>query len=132
MLTLIAFAIAVFAISAALGLDRRRRQAEDEIKREQTKVRVLLDSHQNRYEIKVADWGPDFTGKGDILPRWRWSVVDADYALRVAFDPGGGPYEGPRVHMIGNAPSKPEAYLAAMAWIEKQVHPLVVVDSRSL
>jgi hypothetical protein len=77
-----------------------------------------------RYEVLLADWGPDFTGYDGILPRWRWSVVDADRALRTALGapPEIGTEEVP--FMLGNAFFVADAMLAATMWIEEHQHPI--------
>jgi hypothetical protein len=82
-----------------------------------------------RFEIRISDWGPDFTGEDDILPRWRWIVRDAEIEFkRRGLDPNlKGPVYEDGVHMIGNSPTKLEAYVAAVQWIEAQQHPAVVV-----
>lgn len=86
------------------------------------------DPRTLRYEIKVVDWGPDFTGEGGVLPRWRWVVLDADREVREAFqqDTGGiGGDDAP--FMIGNSPTQREAWLAALSWIEHQENPVLAV-----
>jgi hypothetical protein len=80
-----------------------------------------------RYEVRLADWGPDFTGFDGILPRWRWAVVDADIALRTAL---GLPIEVGTEElplMLGNAFTAEEALVAAVRWIETQQHPEFVL-----
>lgn len=89
------------------------------------------DPRTLRYEIKVVDWGPDFTGEDGVLPRWRWVVLDADREVREVLqqDTGGiGGDDAP--FMIGNSPSQREAWLAALSWIERQENPVLVVEGR--
>ncbi len=80
-----------------------------------------------RYEVVLADWGSDFTGEADVLPRWRWVVLDADRALRhtLGFPAEIGTEDAP--FMLGNATTSEEALLEAARWAETQQHPLRVV-----
>ena len=78
-----------------------------------------------RYEISLADWGPDFTGEDDILPRWRWVIYDADFDLKQAFE--NPPHLDKEPLMLGNATTQMAALFDAMDWVDKRKHPLVSV-----
>lgn len=81
----------------------------------------------SRYEVMLADWGPDFTGEGDILPRWRWSVVDADRAIKagLGLPVEVGSEEVPFI--LGNEVSAEMALIAAFEWVEEREHPMLSV-----
>lgn len=98
---------------------------------EQSRLAMLSTHLPARYEIRIADWGPDFTGKNDTLHRWRWAVIDANHIVRVNLGVD-DPMSEAEVYMLGNAPTKHEAFLAALGWVEQQKHPVVVVDGRHL
>lgn len=82
-----------------------------------------------RYEIRLADWGPDFTGVDGVLPRWRWVVLDADRRLKAALGVEcqieRGTEEMP--FMLGNAPTAATAVVQAMRHVEISEHPVSVV-----
>ena len=86
-------------------------------------VETLPQFGEVRYEVLLADWGPDFTGEDDTLHRWRWLIVDSDRALRSALgiDCEIGTREVP--YMLGNSPDPKVAVAAALEWIEQQEHP---------
>lgn len=139
--------LALGAVVALLWWLRRRSQREM-VRREMhwmakydDSQRTLMDFSAHvkaalpaspRYEVRLADWGPDFTGYDGTLPRWRWSVVDADLALRDALgtlaEDEVGTVETP--HMLGNDFSAGGALMAAVRWIEERQNPplSVVID----
>lgn len=107
--------------------DQARRREEDraeEFGRWEVGIRDFVSGRPLRYEIRVADWGPDFTGEGDTLPRWRWAIVDADLDIKEYFRVE---HKADTPFMLGNAPTAREAYLDALAWIERQGAPMLVV-----
>lgn len=88
---------------------------------------VLLREEHPRYSIKVIDWGPEFTGLDGTLHRYRWLVEDADKETKDR--DSGEEIVGVTVpFMIGNEPTRLGAWLAALGWIEKQEHPMLVVE----
>ena len=80
---------------------------------------------QMRYEIQLADWGPDFTGEGDTLPRWRWVIVDADHDLKQVFETP--PHTDAEPLMLGNENTALLAMFSALEFIDKDKHPSVSV-----
>lgn len=94
-----------------------------------TVVGTLSHPDSPRYEVRLSDWGPEFTGADGALPRWRWTVVDADRDLRIAL---GLKTEGDlgttkTPYMLGNEHTALDAVLAAMQWMESNAHPLQFV-----
>lgn len=66
--------------------------------------------------LKIVDWGPDFTGQGDVLHRYRWTLWHRDVAI-----------DSKELLMLGNSPSYAEAVMDAFSWIEQQANPGVEV-----
>lgn len=149
--SIVLFVIVAILVGWLLWLEftrvhRAERRAVKSITREQ----VLLDSLGQRYKIRIADWGPDFDGANGTLHRWRWAVVDADHGLRSLLrmnheDPDLGPVTDrvamkmaaddevmEKIFMIGNSSTKEEALFAAIAWIERQENPAIIISGRDL
>ncbi len=95
-----------------------KRQADEEIEFDHSAVEVTAEEPMNVYEIRLADWGPAFTGALDTLHRWRWTVwtnVPGSQDLPVhSFLGGDMPI------MLGNEPTSDEAIRVASEWIESQ------------
>lgn len=87
-------------------------------------IKATLPEGQPRYLLRLADWGPDFTGEHGTLHRFRWVVEDADAEVREILADGDWDDEVGPVLMVGNAPSAMEAAFEALGWIERQRHPL--------
>lgn len=86
--------------------------------------KVALAPWGRRYEVRLADWGPDFTGYDGELPRWRWTIVDAEQPYRVALGAQAmdiGTNEIP--FMLGNAFTPLDAMRDALKWIEEHESP---------
>lgn len=60
-----------------------------------------------KFEATIVDWGPNFTGDGDTLPRWRWTVTDQEREVVV---------------MLGNTTTVGEAISTITEWMESN-HP---------
>jgi len=93
-----------------------------------SEILSIANAPWSRYEVVLADWGPDFTDNGkDGLPRWRWEVLDADRAVKAAL---GRPVEigsDEVPFILGNEPHPDSALLAAVEWIEQQENPRLSV-----
>lgn len=142
--------LALFLLAALLIVVSRRKedqQSKDLLAEEsrdlRTEVEALRETvqdvsaevrYQTRYEVRLADWGPDFTGEDGTLPRWRWVVLDADREVKALL--GTTPETGTEAapFMLGNAPTPLAAMAQAMRWIEAQGVPQmrVVIDEHGL
>ena len=89
---------------------------------------VLRPDHP-RYQIEVVDWGEDFIGGHDTLPRYRWVVSDADQVLKRTL--GEESDDTPNYLMLGNEPTRDQAWWRALAWVEQHEHTVVVVEGRA-
>jgi hypothetical protein len=113
-------------------LDRRRWAERHAHEIASVHIISLLDSllpDVPRYEITVTDWGPDFTGVSGVLPRWRWTVFNADWRVieekrSDRTEPQVGHPSTP--YMLGNDGTAADAWMSALKWIEEQNHPYVV------
>lgn len=122
--------LALWAISQVIRLwvsDRRITVLERErnllfLEARISSIQGALAAKQ-RYEVTVTDWGPDFTGFDGTLPRWRWVITDADHSVKHTLSGSLGTPNPPL--MLGNAFTASEAHLAAMAWVERERHPLI-------
>lgn len=83
-----------------------------------------------RYEVVLDDWGPDFTGEGGSLPRWRWIVLDADRDLRQILGETSEDSMGTDEHpfMLGNENSAMLALFSALEWVENERHPMHAIS----
>ncbi len=112
-----------------LGLKRWRNTAlssSDDLLALRSRVRRAIESYGDRYTIEVNDWGPTFTGLDGTLPRYRWVVSEADFALRDLPDM---PTIREKIHyMVGNAATKQQAFLDAATWIEQHLNPAILVE----
>lgn len=54
------------------------------------------------YVCTLTDWGPDFTGEGEVLARWRWVLTRFETGAHM---------------MVGNCMTKEEAEHAAAQWL---------------
>lgn len=115
---------------------KRARAAEAEIKplsRELVRQTALVQQvvevagDRQRYQIEVSDWGEDFTGEDGALHRFRWVVSDADRDIRKAVTRSSEEANEPTYLMLGNEPTSMEAWSKAMAWVEQQQYPPVIV-----
>lgn len=116
--------IAAISIIAVVVMSRRQvKRAEGftiAAERETRAVTNRLQQAQHMLSgsvlLKVSDWGEDFTGEGDVLPRYRWVVTTFNVML-----------EHEETLMIGNEVSYPLAVHKAMMWIEDHQNPVQVV-----
>lgn len=90
---------------------------------------VTLTVHrEDRYSIEIEDWGPDFTGLDGTLPRYRWVVWDADREVKQALREYHAAEVGITMpYMLGNAPSRAQALMQALAFVEQRQHPAMVL-----
>jgi hypothetical protein len=103
------------------GILRHREDVIDDI-------RVLVFGEEDRYSIEIEDWGPDFTGLDDTLPRWRWLVWDADREVKQALRTFDSDEAGVTVpYMLGNAPTRAQALTQALAFVERRQHPAMIL-----
>lgn len=135
----------VFALALYFGLRLRQANA-DAVVREQhwmeqvddaevahrdlhSEVLAIAQNPWTRYEVVLADWGPDFTGEGDTLPRWRWAVLDADRAVKHALGllSAGDMGTEEMPFMLGNEGSAEMALAAAFGWVEERENPVLSV-----
>lgn len=71
--------------------------------------RALLEPPA-RFEIRVVDWGIEY---GEM--RFRWTIFEADAVVRLALTLPADL----NPTMLGNAPTREEAYAAALLWVEE-------------
>lgn len=82
-----------------------------------------LDTAVIPLEVTLTDWGPEYTGEEDVLPRWRWCVYDEGHEFRrnaLDEEDPDREHDLPGVdipYFLGNAPTDDQAIEQANAWI---------------
>lgn len=78
-----------------------------------------------RFEISLDDWGPV---QGAM--RWRWTIWDADRQTLARLESDAAASIGVEIPvMLGNAPTKSSALIAALNWVLDEGGTVVVVPS---
>lgn len=79
-----------------------------------------------RFEVQITDWAEQDDAYDDSPMRFRWSIWDADRDYKVLVL-GQSP-EADGLLMLGNAPTRDQAYDEAMEWLTTQGTPMRLIE----
>lgn len=127
---ILAIAVVVLGVSLPMILDfwggtKTKRilagataQANMRFVAERREILAELQRHGTRYEIRVRDWGEQYGTE-----RWRWAIFDAD-ALLATWAGSEAPLGAEMPFESGNAATRIDAEMQALAAIERQTNPI--------